>query len=355
MGNESSNNNLKNIFKSIKFSLNDSGKVIGLKNDKIAIFSDYKVNIYDQINKKEIDQIKLVDVKIINVIELENNDLIIHYNNGKTNEDNNGDIIQIYRIKNGKYDLFQTITDDYNNYQRKRYRIHCKICKTLYHLKYIQKIKNNRFITISTEGFKIYSYSNENSKYLCSLMNQYNDYKIIKKICEVNDDNLLIFARDFQTGGLGNIFPSFLVEYDRIWVDKFHIKDKNLQNIWNKKFTYQSLETSNYVILKNKYLVIRINKEFYLFDIEKGKKLIIYFPLWFKDNHGELYSWESVNNDVFLSINNGIINLIHFNDTFNSLNVIERYNFEYIHKIENINHFYFYRDEDTKIKSIDFY
>ena len=58
MGNESSSSTqLKNIFKLSKYSLNDSGKVVGLKEGKLGVFSDYIINIYDQINYKEIDQI----------------------------------------------------------------------------------------------------------------------------------------------------------------------------------------------------------------------------------------------------------------------------------------------------------
>ena len=354
MGNESSSSTqLKNIFKSSKFSLNDSGKVVGLEDGKLGVFSDYIINIYDQINYKEIDQIKTKEKieKITNIIELDNNDLVLYCqeNNGTNYPD---DIIKIYKLKNGKYEYIQTITDDKNDYKRIKFRINCRICNTSYHINDILKISDNRFITLSSLGFKIYSYSNEESKYSYILIYQDNDYKSIERICVLNNNELIIFARDFQTAGLMALFSS---EYDKVLVDKFDIRNKTAKRIWYKKFEYGSLDVSNCVILKKKYLVVRINEEFYIFDILKGKKLMIYLPVRSNNNFGDLYSWKSESDDIFLSIKNDKINLIQFNDTWNSLKVIESYNFNYINKIENLNHFYFCRNEDKEIKSIDIY
>ena len=354
MGNESSSSTqLKNIFKLSKYSLNDSGKVVGLKEGKLGVFSDYIINIYDQINYKEIDQIitKEKIEKIANIIELDNNDLVIYC---QENNDTNypDDIIKIYKLKNGKYEYIQTITDDKNDYKRIKFRINCRICNTSYHINDILKISDNRFITLSSLGFKVYSYSNEDSKYSYILMYQDNDYKSIERICVLNNNELIIFARDFQTAGLMALFSS---EYDKVLVDKFDIRNKTAKRIWYKKFEYGSLDVSNCVILKKKFLVVRINEEFYIFDILKGKKLMIYLPVRNNNNFGDLYSWKSESDDIFLSIKNDKINLIQFNDTWNSLKVIESYNFNYINKIENLNHFYFCRNEDKEIKSIDIY
>ena len=354
MGNESSSSTqLKNIFKSSKYSLNDSDKVVGLEDGKLGVFSDYIINIYDQINYKEIDQIKTKEKieKITNIIELDNNDLVLYCqeNNGTNYPD---DIIKIYKLKNGKYEYIQTITDDKNDYKRIKFRINCRICNTSYHINDILKISDNRFITLSSLGFKIYSYSNEESKYSYILIYQDNDYKSIERICVLNNNELIIFARDFQTAGLMALFSS---EYDKVLVDKFDIRNKTAKRIWYKKFEYGSLDVSNCVILKKKYLVVRINEEFYIFDILKGKKLMIYLPVRSNNNFGDLYSWKSESDDIFLSIKNDKINLIQFNDTWNSLKVIESYNFNYINKIENLNHFYFCRNEDKEIKSIDIY
>ena len=230
MGGESSSSiHLKNIFKLPKYSLNDSGKVVGLKDGKLGVFSDYIINIYEQINYKEINQIKTKEniEKISNIIELDNNDLVLYCqeNNGTEYHD---DIIKIYKLKNGKYDNVQTITDDMNDFKRIKYRINCRICNTSYHLNGILKISDNRFITISSLGFKIYSYSNEDSKYSYFLKYQGNDYKSINKICEINNE-LLIFARDFQTKGILALFSS---EYDKVLVDKFDIKNKTAKRIW---------------------------------------------------------------------------------------------------------------------------
>lgn len=354
MGNESSSpSQLKDIFKSSKYSLNDSGKVVGLKDGKLGVFSDYIINIYEQINYKEIDQIKTKEKieKIINIIELDNNDLILYCqeNNGTKFPD---DIIKIYKLNNGKYEYVQTITDDGNDYEEIKFRLYCRICNTIYNINDILKISDNRFITLSSLGFKIYSYSNEDSKYSYILKYQDNDYKSIERICVLNNNELIIFARDFQTAGLMAFFTS---EFDKVLVDKFDIRNKTAKRIWYKKFEYASLDVSNCVILKKKFLVVRINEEFYIFDIIKGKKLMIYLPVRNKNNLGDLYSWKTESDDVFLSIKNDMINLIQFNETWNSLKVIESYRFNYINKIENLNHFYSCSSEDTEIKSIDIY
>ena len=354
MGNESSSSTqLKDIFKLSKYNLKDSGKVVGLKDGKLGVFSDYTINIYDQINYKEIAQIETKEKieKIANIIELDNNDLVLYCqeNNGTKYPD---DIIKIYKLKNGKYEYVQTITDDKNDYKRIKFRLNCRICDTIYHLNYILKISDNRFITISSLGFKIYSYSNEDSKYSYILKYQDNDYKSIKRIGVLNNNELLIFARDFQTAGFRALLSS---EYDKVLFDKFDIRNKIAKRIWYKKFEYGSLDVSNCVILKKKYLVVRINEEFYIFDILKGKKLMIYLPVRNNNNFGDLYSWKSESDDIFLSIKNDKISLIQFNDTWNSLKVIESYSFNYINKIEHLNHFYFCKYEDKEIKSIDIY
>lgn len=359
MGNESnkSSDELKNILKFPKYNLNDKGKVIGLKDGKIAVFSDNIINIYEENSQLKIQQIKIEDNKdkIMKVIQLDNNDLILHiklnYNEERLHLGE--DIIKIYKLNNGEYDLFQSITDDKNDYHTKKYRSFCQICKKIYEVEDIKKLLDNRFMILSSLGFKLYSYSEKDSKYLSSLMYQNEAYKI-SNICEVNNNELIIISEDFNTAGIGILFPS-LFEYDKIFIDKYNIKNQKEKNIWNKKFKFDSLVFTNYVFLKNKYLIIRINESFYIFDVINDKKLIKYLPTWNNSQCDELYSWKSVNDDTFLSIKNDKINLIQFNNTWNSLKVIESYSFNNINKIENINGFYFHQVEDKDIKSIDLY
>ena len=356
MGNQTSNE-LKNIFQFPKFNLKDTGKTIGLKENKIAIFSEELINIYDQITHEKIEEIKIEDEKekIKNIIELNNQDLILHIRiDGEESKYIEKCIIKIYRAIKGKYDLFQTITDDKDNYKEKKYRIYCKICRKTYELSKIKKLSGDRFITLSTLGFKIYSYSPNDSRYIVNDIYQSRyDKDDIEDIYEVNDNEIIIIADYFNTVGIYGLFES---SYYKVIIDKYYIGNKNIQNIWDKKFKDDSLEIGNYVILKNKYLIIKINERFYIFDIINGKKLIIYLPNLGGKNVGDIYNYKSVNDDIFISIKDNQIFLIQFNESWNSLKIIENYSIENVNKIENGNELYFYQNkEDNDIKSINFY
>ena len=218
----------------------------------------------------------------------------------------------------------------------------------------IKKLSGDRFITLSTLGFKIYSYSPNDSRYIVNDIYQSRyDKDDIEDIYEVNDNEIIIIADYFNTVGIYGLFES---SYYKVIIDKYYIGNKNIQNIWDKKFKDDSLEIGNYVILKNKYLIIKINERFYIFDIINGKKLIIYLPNLGGKNVGDIYNYKSVNDDIFISIKDNQIFLIQFNESWNSLKVIENYIIENVNKIENGNELYFYQNkEDNDIKSINFY
>lgn len=136
---------------------------------------------------------------IIDVIELDNNHLIILLS----------DEIQIYKLSDQNYILFQTINIDkdkenyslknkpiienHNNEMERRYYIQNPVpiaCPSprggfSYKIVGLKKLKGNRFISISNCGFKIYSLKN-NSQYSYDLLNEL--YYNITEIYEINND-----------------------------------------------------------------------------------------------------------------------------------------------------------------------
>lgn len=174
------------FFDYTKAKLNDIGEVIGLTNDKIGVISYNNetgaqvFKIYETKEFKIISKIESKEEKIINGKILDNNDLIL-LKNELLNEESDDELdndelpkyhIEIYKLKNENYNLFQKI-DDYEGYNPKETIIGCRIIDLDFKINNIIKLSNKRFISISSYGFKIYSLIEENDKYeyKCSLLN----------------------------------------------------------------------------------------------------------------------------------------------------------------------------------------
>jgi len=347
---------LNNILNSPKCNLNDYGKVVALNNGKIGIISDNKINIYDKNNFEKLYEIKNEEenMEFINMIELDNKDIIVQCEKYVTKFMS---FIKIYKLINNKYALLQIIKNDLDDYKEKEYRINCKIINMCYQLKSINKISDNRFISISNLGFKIYSYLNKESKYSKIAFNQDFSYTYIKGIYAINNDELYIFASKYKSPGLRS--PE---KYYELFIFKFSISQNTVtKKVWHNKFN--SLDLTNSIIIKNKYIIFLINEEFYIYDTIKDKQIKPKFRIKSKDKDeiGKVYNWESLNNDILLYIKKEGIYYILFNESLYSLKLIIKYDFDKdIEKLENINGFYHYNyeyiDKDNKkIKNIDFY
>ena len=353
-------NQIKTRLKSPRLKLKEEGILFEMKNGKIGIISK-SLKIYETRSFQIIQEIKNEERETIKkMFELDNNDLIlISTKRSEIPDIKYNYIIKIYRLKNEKYELFQIIDDDNNGYQikiKKMLGITKRSKKILYNLNDIVRLSQNKFITVSDLGFKIYSLSNNdiNSKYTLyfTYKNEIHDH--IKYIYPINENELIII---YYTNNYSlNFFIPGNYSFD---IEKFDIKkNKKIKNIYNKKRNHlrDSISYSNFIIIKSKYLVIIIMGSFYIFDIIKGDKKFVISPSWNDDVYGNLYNWESINDDIFLLIQNKQFIFIQFNEAWNKLNIIG--NFELIMNI-NIENNYLKYDKNKEIKKfknkIEFY
>ena len=295
-------NRIKKKLQSPRLKLKDKGIIFEMKNDKIAIVS-VGLKIYETRSYQIIQKIENDNEIIEKILELDNNDLIMSCKTGNIYK------IKIYRLNNGKYELFQTIDDDGNGYEEKVKRtlnITVRYRRISYVLNNIIKLSENKFITISDLGFKIYSLSNTddaNSKYTLYFMHKNESHDRIKYIYPINENELIIiyFTKNYSL----NFFIPGNNYFD---IEKYDIKaNKMMKKIYHVKKTniIGSISFSNFIVIKNKYLIILILGKINIFDIIKGEKKLVFSISGNKDNYeynGNLYNWESISDDIFLLI-----------------------------------------------------
>ena len=134
-----------------------------------------------------------------------------------------------------------------------------------------------------------------------------------------------------------------------------------------KKSQYgDSILFTNYIIIKDKYLVIMILGIINIFDIIKGEKKLTLSSPGYSDYHNPkccLYNWESMNDDIFLLMQERQFIFIQYDEFRNKANIIgnftldkiikdsaEAYSYNYnryrgVKKLKNKNEFYDFKDE----------
>ena len=335
-------NQIKMRLKSPRLKLKEQGIVFEMKNDKIGIISK-SLRIYETKSYQKIQEIQNEEKEetIEKMFELDNNDLILI---SKIDPDirKSKYKIKIYRLKNEKYELFQVIDDDNNGYEmkiKKKLGITKRKHKIYYKLNDIIKLTQNKFIAVSDLGFKIYSLSNEdiNSKYTLCFMHKNEVYDYIKYIYPVNENELIIF---YYTKNFSLNF--FIPGNDTLDIEKFDIiNNKKIKNIFHKKRNqlFDYFPFSNFIIIKDKYLVIIIIGSFYIFDIIKGEKKFVIFSSVKYDIYGNLHNLNSISDDIFLLIQNGRFVFIQYNESWNKLDVIG--SFQHDKLVKNVEESYY--------------
>ena len=338
-------NQIKMRLKSPRLKLKEQGIVFEMKNDKIGIISK-SLKIYETKSYQKIQEIQNEEKEetIEKMFELDNSDLILI---SKIDPDirKSKYKIKIYRLKNEKYELFQVIDDDNNGYEmkiKKRLGITKRKQKIYYKLNDIIKLTQNKFIAVSDLGFKIYSLSNEdiNSKYTLCFMHKNEVYDYIKYIYPVNENELIIF---YFTNNFSLNF--FIPGNDTLDIEKFDIiNNKKIKNIFHKKRNqlFDYFPFSNFIIIKNKYLVIIIIGSFYIFDIIKGEKKFVIFSSVKYDVYGNLHNLNSISDDIFLLIQNGRFVFIQYNESWNKLDVIG--SFQHDKLVKNVEESYYIKN-----------
>ena len=278
---------LDNKLNKISLKLNDDGKLIEMNDGKIGLYEKV-INIYETKSFTRLHQIKIKNiVKIHNIIELDNKDLVIMFDQNYSTK------IRIYKLKNGKYILFQKINqyDDNINYNPKYEIRKVDGLANKYHFIWIiRKLSGNRFIIGSNYGFKIYSLMNtENSnesKYIYTFKNDLGCYEGIIDVYEINNNQLIIIS--------GHCIDLFNINKNKI--EKRIIKNENIHLAMLTNNNNSEVNLS-YVLLKQKYFIFNIYNEIYIFDIIQ-QKIIKSFLLKYK--YIQLMNWISKDDDLFI-------------------------------------------------------
>ena len=282
------------------------------------IFTMYHDKFYNKLYEIKLKK----DFKIISTILLDNNDLIFA---GKYQ-------IKIYRLKNGKYFLFQKIDENQRGYEPQNVLGGCLIRPLFYAVEFIKEISGNRFICVSNYGFKLYSLNEKNKKY--SIVSYEIHNKGLKTIHEINENNFLFCSENYR------VIQFSCESLNEICIEKICLKEitnkekeyklkilekkdynnkidkKEVKNLFKLKFKsvsqkifeYDDYEKHNfnYVILKNKYLIVGFDNNIFIFDIFSGNILKKY-EILIKDYSFKFHSfkldikkWNNKNDNKFL-------------------------------------------------------
>ena len=361
---------LESTFGQLKSKFKLSGETYVLKEEKLITLSKEGFIIYDTKLFKKLIEIKFErPIKPAFAIELDNNDLVIACNND--NEIYNYEIL-IYRLKEQKYFLFQKIKEGGLGFPAKYYVTgHCSYTRQYHKLDYklsnLKKISGNRFLCLSNYGLKMYSLNEKNEYSLVLLNDQLED---IKMIHEVNENKFifsvqnvrsnyyyrsieiylgiielknatkeeldkklsLIKEKGYQTGKKQQYchkynmfgFPIFREpEIEEKEEDNKNYDDELKKIIESLKFScsikatqkYDSdgmIQLSDSVILKNKYCIMIIANNIFVFDLKEGKELKRYELLidgkfngndsLFMLDHLDIKKWNNVEDNEFILI-----------------------------------------------------
>ena len=172
-------------------------------------FSEKKFTIYETKTFNKLYEIPFeneVQIKIRSVIELDNNDLVFFMliNTSKNSKNDNDDYyfyyndydyeLHIYRLKDKKYFLFQKIKEDRTGYSMQKSYSGCMVYSKKFKLLEIKGLSNNRILSISNYGIRIYALNlPENNCYCLILMDIHMEG--IKEILEINDRNMIFFTK----------------------------------------------------------------------------------------------------------------------------------------------------------------
>ena len=371
---------LELTFNQLKLKVNFSGMLYYLREGKLYSKSNKNFIIYEDKLFRKLHEIQ-TESNVVSAIQLNNNDLVL-----ATFEINHEFIfineIHIYRLKDNKYNLIQKIKEDVTGYSP-QYAGCINIPKD-YQVKYLKEISGNRFIYISSYGFKIYCLNNKNEYSFVLLEEHLENIKIIQEI----NENKFIFCTEvvYQFGAEFFIEVIELNEitkldiHNKIWkieqeksfgnnFDKENSLKKDKELLESLKLTCKIKEIikynrreyycfSNFIIIKKKYFTIMINNHILIFDL-KEVNLLKRYEIININRHIQIEKWNNEEDNEFFMFINGNLILFELNEDNNEnidLKVISQLycpNFDNIKKLnEKNNKFYSF---DFKNNSISIY
>ena len=333
------------IFNQIKTNIKFDSYPELLRDGKFYTISEGLFTMYNDKFYNKLYEIKFNEkYYFISTILLDNNDLIFACDN----------VIMVYRLKNGKYFLFQNIDENQGGYEQQNELSGCIYYPKDYSVKFIKEISGNRFICVSSYGFKLYSlnekkeYSivlheiyyeglkmiheiNENNFIFCTIIHhdiqylcKYSDTIIIEKIClkEITKKEKeyklnILEKKDYyndETRKNGNYCAASMGIFNNVENDKNDKIDKKevknmieslkFKSVSQKIFEYDDREThycNSYVVLKNKYFIIGIDSKIFIFDIFSGQLLKKYEILIEKYCYKlDIKKWNNKDDNKFL-------------------------------------------------------
>ena len=381
---------LELTFNQLKLKVNFSGMPFYLRDGKFYSISNKNFIIYEDKLFRKSHEIEITS-NIISAIQLDNNDLVFA-TTFTTIEANHEYIlnneIHIYRLKDNKYNLIQKIKEDMTGYSPQY--TGCTFSQKDYRVKYLKEISGNRFIYISSYGFKIYCLNDKNEYSFVLLEEHFENIKIIQEI----NENKFIFCTEvvYQCGTefyieiieLNEITKLdihnkiFKIEKEKLFGNNFEkenslIKDKEL--LGSLKLTCKTKKIieynwreyycfSNLLIIKKKYFLIMINNHILIFDLKEINLLKRYEIININIKKGynrkiQIEKWNNEEDNEFFMFINGNLIFLELNEDNNEnidLKVISQLycpNFDNIQKLsEKNNKFY---NVDFKNNSISIY
>ena len=167
---DAKNKELEQIFNKINLKIIFPSKARILRDGKFYTISKGCFTIYKEKFYNKLFEIKIRGSdKITSVIELDNKDIIFFKN----------EQLIIYRLKDGKYSLFQKIKESRVGYELQFSSSGCSGYPKDYKALYIKEISWNRFNSVSNYGFKIYALNDKMNillSYLKVIMKIYKKY-----------------------------------------------------------------------------------------------------------------------------------------------------------------------------------
>ena len=142
---DAKNKELEQIFNKINLKIIFPSKARILRDGNFYTISKGCFTIYKEKFYNKLFEIKIRGSdKITSVIELDNKDIIFFKN----------EQLIIYRLKDGKYSLFQKIKESRVGYELQFLSSGCSGYPKDYRTLYIKEIYGNRFISVSNYGLK---------------------------------------------------------------------------------------------------------------------------------------------------------------------------------------------------------
>lgn len=384
---EQKNKELESVFKQIKLSIKFRGEPKLLKEGIIYTPFGYFFTYNKKCFKKLFDIQIPEEYNIIHAIQLINKDLIIIID--LISEVELDYKILIYRLKDEKYCLLQTIEENNDGFPDKYALIgHCgnSIHLVGYDIKFMKEISENRFIIVSNYGFKLYSL-NKNNQYSLVLLDD--NLQNIEFIYELNENKFIFGVTQKVKRVLIDVYSKIIfkmVELQKITESEIYDKirkkeeedEKGFKKYESIYFGYPGVKNNNKeklekaikiisslklscdfnhiqdtdmavfpnlidnIILKNKYLIFMLDNNITIFDLIEQKLIKKYKIFIDAENHIIIYKkmklkkWSNKEDNEFILIISGNVILFELEEEKNEL------------KLKILNQTYFPIDETNE-------